>query len=580
MGHSSVLRLALASCAAVGCGRGAAPAKQSAGVVTIGVDVPGRASGEVEALVVIPLEHALATVPEAKVIRAVSTAGHATVTVELTPGADLWRTRSIILAQLDQASLPDGVFPYLGPPAVGADDVYTVTSDRASPAELRSMQDDWIRPQLLQAEGVVDVASCGGAIVELEIVLDGPRLEARDLSSADVATALLETMSSASARGFVAGNGASDYLVRGGALGMDDLRDIRLSARDSSEPITLADVAEVRRTERSAPCQAVLGDGAATVAARVQYGRTTALGKARARLDELRPALPAGVHVDPIGRADDPGSARWFRIATLPSPDPADLAHVADRVVRMARDADGALRVLALFGDEAGTWDRLPGEIDLVVEFAPGAAATGSARLMDLLHALPGITIRRPRAPRSARLVIELVGSDRASLTAVASQVRQRAAAVEGVEVAVTVGAAALPQRTINMDRRRMAALGVSPRDVVEAVEMATEGVSIGRYVEGPRALSVVLRWGELAREPDQLARLPMRTPNGSRIALADVATFQVEEQPVALVRTAGAPSTSVWIEVDPRNADRVKREIRRRIAEVALPPGTFLTLR
>lgn len=580
MACSSVLRLALATCTAVGCGRGATPSERSAEIVTIGVDVPGRASAEVEALVVIPLEHALASVPEAKLIRAVSTAGHAAVTVELTPGADLWRARSIIVAQVDQASLPEDVHPYLGPPAGGADDVFVVTSDRASRAELRSMQDDWIRPQLLQVEGIVDVAGCGGGIAELEIVLDGPRLQARDLSAADVATALLETTSSASAGGYVSGSGSADYIVRGGALGMDELRAIRLGARDSSVPITLADVADVRRTERPAPCQAVLGDGAATVAAHVQYGGTTARGKVRARLEELRPALPPGAHVDPLGRADDPGSTRWFRIATVPSADPAELARVADRVVRTARDADGALRALVLFGDEAGTWDRLAGEIDLIVDFAPGAAANGSARTMDLLHALPGITIRRPRAPRSARLVIELVGSDRTSLSAAASQLRALVAAVAGVEVAVTPGTAALPQRSIAMDRRRMATLGVSSRDVVEAVEMATDGVPVGRFVEGSRALPVVLRWAGPRREPDQLARLPLRTPNGAWIVLADVATFQVEEQPVALVRTGGAPSTSVWIEVDPRDADRVKREIRRRVAAVALPPGTFLTLR
>jgi Cu(I)/Ag(I) efflux system membrane protein CusA/SilA len=154
--------------------------------VIVYTEYPGQAPQVIEDQVTYPLTTALLAVPRSKVVRGFSFFGVSFVYVVFEDGTDLYWARSRVLEYLNFAAkrLPEGVTPSLGPDATGVGWVYqyVVLGTERTLAELRTIQDWYLRYQLTKAEGVAEVASVGGFVQQYQVVIDPQKLQAYGLT--------------------------------------------------------------------------------------------------------------------------------------------------------------------------------------------------------------------------------------------------------------------------------------------------------------------------------------------------------------------------------------------------------------
>src|SRR5574340_1796444 len=144
--------------------------------VIIYTEYPGQAPQVVEDQITYPLTTSMLAVPHSKVVRGFSFFGASFVYVIFDDGTDIYWARSRVLEYLNFASgrLPKGVSPALGPDATGVGWVYQyvlLAKDRTL-AELRTIQDWYVRYQLTSAQGVAEVASIGGFVQTYQVTVD------------------------------------------------------------------------------------------------------------------------------------------------------------------------------------------------------------------------------------------------------------------------------------------------------------------------------------------------------------------------------------------------------------------------
>ncbi|WP_045227186.1 efflux RND transporter permease subunit, partial [Methyloterricola oryzae] len=149
--------------------------------VIIYTEYSGQAPQVVEDQVTYPLTTSMLSVPKSKVVRGYSFFGASFVYVIFEDGTDIYWARSRVLEYLNFASsrLPRGVTPSLGPDATGVGWIYqyVVLGAQYSLAELRSMQDWFVRYQLTKAHGVAEVASVGGFVKQYQVIVDPRKLQ-------------------------------------------------------------------------------------------------------------------------------------------------------------------------------------------------------------------------------------------------------------------------------------------------------------------------------------------------------------------------------------------------------------------
>src|SRR5687767_5822094 len=190
----------------------------TAPTVTILVEAPGMDPLEIEPLVTLPIESALNGSVGVRRVRSATAVGVAVVWVEFDWGQDVARARQTVAEKLTlvAGSLPPGVErPFLAPVSSIMGEVLFVDleSDRHSPIELRTTAETVIRRRLLAVPGVSQVIATGGEQKQYEVVLEPARLQAHDVTTADVERALTAANRNATA-GFTAAEG-QEYLIRG-----------------------------------------------------------------------------------------------------------------------------------------------------------------------------------------------------------------------------------------------------------------------------------------------------------------------------------------------------------------------------
>jgi Cu(I)/Ag(I) efflux system membrane protein CusA/SilA len=272
--------------------------------VIVYTELPGQAPQVVEDQVTYPLTTALLAVPRSKAVRGFSFFGVSFVYVIFEDGTDIYWARSRVLEYLNSgtAKLPPEVKPTLGPDATGVGWVYeyVVTAANRSLAELRSLQDWYIRFGLAKAPGVAEVASVGGFVRQYNVVVDPVKLRAYGISLGQLIDAI--RASNRETGGRVVEMAETEYMVRGrGYLrGADDLKNIVLKA-DGRVPVLLSDVARVqlgpdeRRglTELDGQGEVVGG----IVLQRFGQNALQVIDNVKARIAEIAKSLPAGVHI-------------------------------------------------------------------------------------------------------------------------------------------------------------------------------------------------------------------------------------------------------------------------------------------
>ncbi len=278
--------------------------------VIVFTEYPGQAPQVVEDQVTYPLTTAMLAVPSAKVVRGYSFFGFSFVYIIFEDGTDMYWARSRVLEYLNYVSsrLPAGVTPSLGPDATGVGWVYEYAlvdrSGKHDLAQLRSIQDWYLRYPLQTVEGVSEVASVGGYVKQYQVEVDPNALLAYNIPLSKVKHAIQRSNSDVG--GKLVEMAETEYMVRG--LGyiqsIDDLNVIPVGVDDNGTPIRLQDVAHVHLGPELRRGVAEL-DGEGEVAGGVvimRYGENAmgVIERVRAKLASLKPGLPEGVEIVPV----------------------------------------------------------------------------------------------------------------------------------------------------------------------------------------------------------------------------------------------------------------------------------------
>lgn len=275
--------------------------------VIVQTDFREQAPQIVEDQVTYPIASEMLKVPGARVVRAFSFFGLSLVYVIFEDGTDIYWARSRVLEYLNgiRPQLPPEVEPALGPDATGVGWVYeyTLESDSLDLAELRTLQDWYIRYQLTAVPGVSEVASLGGFVKQYQVEVDPERLRAFDIPVTEVSRAIGSHNIDIGAR--VLEMGGREYMIRGlGYLrGTVDIENVAVGATPNGTPIRVADVATVR--VGPAPRRGVADlDGRGEVVAGIvvmRFGSDAleTIERVKVRLDEINDGLPAGTRLRP-----------------------------------------------------------------------------------------------------------------------------------------------------------------------------------------------------------------------------------------------------------------------------------------
>ena len=275
--------------------------------VIVYTDYPGQAPQVVEDQVTYPLTTAMLSVPKSRVVRGFSFFGASFVYVIFEDGTDIYWARSRVLEYLNFAAgrLPRGVTPQLGPDATGVGWVYqyAVLGANRTLAELRTIQDWYVRYQVTKAQGVAEVASVGGFVQQYQVIVDPVRLRGYGVPLSRLTQVIRD--SNRDVGGRVVEMAETEYMVRGkGYLrGRGDLESLVVKA-EGGTPVLLRDVARVELgpDERRGLTE-LNGEGEVVSAiAMARYGQNAldVIGNIEAKIAEIAPGLPAGVEIVPV----------------------------------------------------------------------------------------------------------------------------------------------------------------------------------------------------------------------------------------------------------------------------------------
>ena len=275
--------------------------------VIIKTSFPGQAPQVVEDQVTYPLTTAMLSVPKAVNVRGYSFFGDSYVYIIFEDGTDLYWARSRVLEYLSQVSgqLPNNAKPALGPDATGVGWVYEYALiDRTGQhdlAQLRSLQDWFLKYELQTVPGVAEVATIGGMVRQYQVVVDPDKLRAFGIPLAKLKSAIQQ--GNQETGGSVIEMGEAEYMVRatGYLQNLDDLRDIPLGVNAQGTPLLLSDVAEIRVGPQMRRGIADL-DGEGEVVGGVivmRWGENASktISAVKDRLSELKRSLPDGVEI-------------------------------------------------------------------------------------------------------------------------------------------------------------------------------------------------------------------------------------------------------------------------------------------
>jgi copper/silver efflux system protein len=268
---------------------------------------PGRSPDLIEDQVTYPIVSALVSAPRVRTVRGFTDFGISYVYVIFEDRTDIYwaRTRVTEYLQGIRSQLPDNVSPSLGPDATGVGWVFTYAlvdeTGNHDLAQLRSLQDWHLRYWLASVPGVAEVASIGGFVKQYQVTLDPNRLYAYGLSAMDVVGAI--RMSNNEVEGRLLEFSGREYMVRGrGYLtSLGDIENVAVGVGAGATPIRVADVASVRLGPDLRRGIAEL-DGRGEVVGGIvvmRFGENAldVIDRVKARIEEIRPSLPAGVDI-------------------------------------------------------------------------------------------------------------------------------------------------------------------------------------------------------------------------------------------------------------------------------------------
>ncbi len=266
-----------------------------------------RSPDIVEDQVTYPIVSALLGAPHVKAVRGFSDFGYSYVYVIFDEGTDIYWARSRTLEYLSGvlSRLPQGVNTELGPDATGVGWIfeYTLvdTTGKHDLAELRSLQDWYLRYHLESVPGVAEVAPLGGFVRQYQVNVDPNRLQAYSIPIGRVIEAVRSGNGEAGGR-LIEFSGA-EYMVRGRGYvrSASDIGDIVLASSMNGVPIHVRDVGEVvlgPDIRRGVADWNGTGDAVSGIVVMRQGENALAvIQRVKEKLKEIEPGLPPGVRI-------------------------------------------------------------------------------------------------------------------------------------------------------------------------------------------------------------------------------------------------------------------------------------------
>ncbi len=275
--------------------------------VIIYTEYPGQAPQVVEDQITYPLSTAMLSVPKSRVVRGLSVFGASFIYVIFEDGTDIYWARTRVLEYLNFASgrMPRGVTPTLGPDASGVGWVYqyVVLAANRSLAELRSIQDWFVRYQLTKAAGVAEVASVGGFVKSYQVTVEPRKLQAFGIPLMKVVEVIRASNRDVGGRALEMAE--TEYVVRGrGYLrGVSDIENLVLKA-DKGTPVLIRDIGRVELVpdERRGLTE-LNGEGEVVAGiAMARYGENAldVISNVKAKIAEISSGLPQGVSIQAV----------------------------------------------------------------------------------------------------------------------------------------------------------------------------------------------------------------------------------------------------------------------------------------
>lgn len=270
----------------------------------------GRSPQEVEDQVTFPLSTGLQGLAGVKEVRATSMFGFSLITIIFEDKVDTYFARARVLERLNflQSSMPEGVKPQLGPDASGLGWVYqyyfAVDSTQSSNggydlAQLRSLQDWYVRYQLASVQGVAEVASIGGFVKQYQVELNSTKMRMTNVTLMDVMTAVQNA--NLNVGGKVVEENGAEFVLRGVGLvkSPEDLELVTVKAMEGT-PIYLKDIATVqiggdfRRGALDLNGHEAVGG---TVVMRTGENAKAVIERIKEKIAQIAPSLPPGVTI-------------------------------------------------------------------------------------------------------------------------------------------------------------------------------------------------------------------------------------------------------------------------------------------
>lgn len=286
--------------------------------VAVFAEGEGLAPEEIERLILIPMESAVAGAPGVERVRGTASFGLAIVQAEFRWGSDVYRNRQIIQERLAQLDLPEGVKPVLGPVASVMGEIMWVGLSASDPKidgmHLRTLADWTLRPALLRVRGVSDVIVMGGDVREWQVNLNAERMRRYGLQIEDVVKQVEGSLKNRG--GGILVQDEKEYAIRilVAPSKIDELKDLGIGLFDG-RPVRLSDVADL--IEGPSPVRgSATVDGKPGVILRIVKQPDAETLKVTRAVDEtlasLQPGLPEGVELK-----NDLFRQEWFIDAGL-----------------------------------------------------------------------------------------------------------------------------------------------------------------------------------------------------------------------------------------------------------------------
>ncbi|WP_295898813.1 efflux RND transporter permease subunit [uncultured Vibrio sp.] len=275
--------------------------------VIIKTSYPGQAPQVVEDQVTYPLTTAMLAVPGAETVRGYSFFGDSYVYIIFDDDTDIYWARSRVLEYLSQVApnLPSNAKPTLGPDATGVGWVYSyVLQDKTGQhdlAELRSLQDWFLKYELQTVDGVSEVATVGGMVKQYQVQIDPAKLRAYDLTLQQINIAIQDGNQETGAS--VIEVAEAEHMVRttGYLSSVDDIKSLPLKVTSSGTPLLLGDIADINiGPQMRRGISELNGEGEAVggvIVMRFGENASEVIDNVKAKLSELQQGLPDGVEI-------------------------------------------------------------------------------------------------------------------------------------------------------------------------------------------------------------------------------------------------------------------------------------------